>query len=466
MTQHIGAYKVATDKGEVTFLDTPGHEAFSAMRARGAQATDLIILVVAADDGVKPQTIEAIKHAKNAGVPIVVAINKMDKESADPDRVKQELATAEVIPEDWGGDVMMIPVSAQTGDGVDELLNSVAMQSELLELKARPDGNAAGRVIEARLDKGRGAVCTVLVQHGVLKYGDIVLVGQETGRIRAMVDDAGNPIKTAGPSTPVEIQGLSGVPAAGDEMLVVNDERKAREAAEFRQHRDREGRLARQQAAKLENMFAQMGEGEIKNVNVLIKGDVHGSIEALTESLIKLSTDDVKVSVVHGMVGAINESDINLAMAASAVVIGFNVRADAQARKLAEHEDVQIRYYSIIYEVIDDVKAAMEGLLDPEIREDVLGYVEVREVFRAPKIGTIAGCYVTEGIVKRNAFVRIVRESVVIFEGTIDSLKRFKDDVSEVKMGIECGIGVVNYNDIKEGDQLEIFNKVEVKVTL
>ena len=466
ITQHIGAYKVATDKGEVTFLDTPGHEAFSAMRARGAQATDLIILVVAADDGVKPQTIEAIKHAKNAGVPIVVAINKMDKESADPDRVKQELATAEVIPEDWGGDVMMIPVSAQTGDGVDELLNSVAMQSELLELKARPDGNAAGRVIEARLDKGRGAVCTVLVQHGVLKYGDIVLVGQETGRIRAMVDDAGNPIKTAGPSTPVEIQGLSGVPSAGDEMIVVNDERKAREAAEFRQHRDREGRLARQQAAKLENMFAQMGEGEIKNVNVLIKGDVHGSIEALTESLIKLSTDDVKVSVVHGMVGAINESDINLAMAASAVVIGFNVRADAQARKLAEHEDVQIRYYSIIYEVIDDVKAAMEGLLDPEIREDVLGYVEVREVFRAPKIGTIAGCYVTEGIVKRNAFVRIVRESVVIFEGTIDSLKRFKDDVSEVKMGIECGIGVVNYNDIKEGDQLEIFNKVEVKVTL
>jgi translation initiation factor IF-2 len=466
ITQHIGAYKVATDKGEVTFLDTPGHEAFSAMRARGAQATDLIILVVAADDGVKPQTIEAIKHAKNAGVPIVVAINKMDKESADPDRVKQELATAEVIPEDWGGDVMMIPVSAQTGDGVDELLNSVAMQSELLELKARPDGNASGRVIEARLDKGRGAVCTVLVQHGVLKYGDIVLVGQETGRIRAMVDDAGNPIKTAGPSTPVEIQGLSGVPAAGDEMLVVNDERKAREAAEFRQHRDREGRLARQQAAKLENMFAQMGEGEIKNVNVLIKGDVHGSIEALTESLIKLSTDDVKVSVVHGMVGAINESDINLALAASAVVIGFNVRADAQARKLAEHEDVQIRYYSIIYEVIDDVKAAMEGLLDPEIREDVLGYVEVREVFRAPKIGTIAGCYVTEGIVKRNAFVRIVRESVVIFEGTIDSLKRFKDDVSEVKMGIECGIGVVNYNDIKEGDQLEIFNKVEVKVTL
>ena len=466
ITQHIGAYKVATDKGEVTFLDTPGHEAFSAMRARGAQATDLIILVVAADDGVKPQTVEAIKHAKNAGVPIIVAINKMDKESADPDRVKQELATEEVIPEDWGGEVMMIPVSAQTGDGVEELLNSIAMQSELLELKARPDGNASGRVVEARLDKGRGPVCTVLVQQGVLKYGDIVLVGQETGRIRAMVDDAGKPIKTAGPSTPVEIQGLSGVPAAGDEMLVVDNERKAREAAEFRHHRDREGRLARQQAAKLENMFSQMGEGVAKNVNVLIKGDVQGSIEALTESLVKLSTDDVKVSVVHGMVGAINESDINLAMASSAAVIGFNVRADAQARKLAEQEDVQIRYYSIIYEVIDDVKAAMEGLLDPEIREDVLGYVEVREVFRAPKIGTIAGCYVTEGIVKRNAFVRVLRDSVVIFEGTIDSLRRFKDDVSEVKMGTECGIGVVNYNDIKEGDQLEIFNKVEVKVTL
>jgi len=466
ITQHIGAYQVDTDNGEVTFLDTPGHEAFSAMRARGAQATDLIILVVAADDGVKPQTIEAIKHAKNAGVPIVVAINKMDKDAADPDRVKQELATEEVIPEDWGGDVMMIPVSAHTGDGVEELLNSVAMQSELLELKARPEGNATGRVVEARLDKGRGAVCTVLVQQGVLKYGDIVLVGRETGRIRAMVDDAGNAIKTAGPSTPVEIQGLSGVPAAGDEMLVVDDERKAREAAEFRQNKDRESRLARQQAAKLENMFQQMSEGESKNVNVLIKGDVQGSIEALTESLVKLSTDDVKVSVVHGMVGAINESDINLAMASSAVVIGFNVRADAQARRLAEQEEVQIRYYSIIYEIIDDVKAAMEGLLDPEIREDVLGYVEVREVFKAPKIGTIAGCFVTEGLVRRKANVRILREGIVIFEGNIDSLRRFKDDVSEVKNGTECGIGVTNYNDIKVGDQLEIFEKVEVKVTL
>ena len=466
ITQHIGAYQVHTNNGDVTFLDTPGHEAFSAMRARGAQATDLIILVVAADDGVKPQTIEAIKHAKSAGVPIVVAINKMDKEAADPDRVKQELATEEVIPEDWGGDVMMIPVSAHSGQGVDELLESIAMQSELLELKARPEGNATGTVVEARLDKGRGAVCTILVQHGELKYGDIVLVGQETGRVRAMVDDQGNTIKIAGPSKPVEVQGLSGVPSAGDEIIVVADERKAREAAEFRQVKEREGRLARQQAAKLENMFAQMGDGETKNVNVLIKGDVQGSIEALSESLIKLSTEDVKVSVVHGMVGAINESDINLAMASSAFVIGFNVRADAQARKLAEQEDVQIRYYSIIYEVIDDVKAAMEGLLDPEIREDVMGNVEVREVFKAPKIGTIAGCFVTDGVVKRNAHVRIVRDSIVIFEGNIDSLRRFKDDVSEVKAGTECGIGVVNYSDIKVGDQLEIFDKVEVKVKL
>ena len=466
ITQHIGAYQVETSNGKITFLDTPGHEAFSAMRARGAQATDLIILVVAADDGVKPQTVEAIKHAKASNVPLVVAINKMDKESADPDRVKQELATEEVIPEDWGGDVIMIPVSAQTGEGVDDLLESLAIQSELLELKARPKGNATGLVVEARLDKGRGAISTILVQHGELQYGDIVLIGRETGRVRAMVNDGGQAIKIAGPSTPVEIQGMSGVPAAGDEVLVVDDERKAREAAEFRHQKDREVRLARQQAAKLENMFSQMGEGEVKNVNVLIKGDVQGSIEALSESLAKLSTDDVKVSVVHGMVGAINESDINLAMTSSAVVIGFNVRADAQARKLAEQEDVQIRYYSIIYEVIDDVKAAMEGLLDPEIREDFIGYVEVREVFKAPKIGTIAGCYVTEGLVKRNAFVRVLRESVVIFEGTIDSLRRFKDDVSEVKNGTECGIGVTNYNDIKVGDQLEIFEKVEVKVTL
>ena len=396
----------------------------------------------------------------------MVAINKIDKEAADPDRVKQELATEEVIPEDWGGDVVMVPVSAHTGAGVEELLDSVALQAELMELKARASGNATGLVVEARLDKGRGAVCTILVQQGVLNYGDIVLVGRETGRVRAMVDDSGQTIKTAGPSMPVEIQGLSGVPAAGDEVLAVDDERKAREAAEFRQDRDRETRLARQQAAKLENMFQQMGDNEVKTVNVLIKGDVQGSIEALTESLEKLSTDEVKVGVVHGMVGAINESDINLAMASSAVVIGFNVRADALARKLAEQEEIQIRYYSIIYEVIDDVKAAMEGLLDPEIKEELLGYVEVREVFKAPKIGTIAGCYVTEGLVRRNAHVRVLRDNVVIFEGKIDSLRRFKDDVAEVKAGTECGIGVTDYNDIKVADQLEIFEKVEVKVTL
>ena len=466
ITQHIGAYQVETSNGLITFLDTPGHEAFSAMRARGAQVTDLVILVVAADDGVKPQTIEAIKHAQNAGVPIIVAINKMDKEQADPEKVKQELATHEVIPEDWGGDIMMLPVSAHTGDGVNELLEAISLQSEILELKARATGNASGIVVEARLDKGRGAVSTVLVQQGVLSYGDIVLLGRETGRIRAMINDAGVPIKTAGPCTPVEIQGLSGVPAAGDSMLVVSDERKAREVAEFRQAEHRDSRLAKQQAAKLENMFQQMGEGEQKNVNVLIKGDVQGSIEALTESLTKLSTDDVKVSVVHSMVGGINESDINLAMAASAVVIGFNVRADATARRLAEAEDVQIRYYSVIYDVIDDVKSAMEGLLDPEVKEEVLGYVEVREVFKAPKIGVIAGCYVLEGLVRRNANVRVLRDEVVIFEGNIDSLRRFKDDMSEVKSGMECGIGVQNYNDIKVADQLEIFEKVEVKVTL
>ncbi len=466
ITQHIGAYKVATSNGDVTFLDTPGHEAFSAMRARGAQATDLVILVVAADDGVKPQTIEAIHHSKSADVPMVVAINKMDKEDADPERVKQELATHEVIPEDWGGDVMMIPVSAHTGEGVDQLLDSLALQSEILELKAQPTGPAKGTVVEARLDKGRGPVATILVQQGELKTGDIVLVGKETGRVRTMLDSLGKPIKTAGPSVPVEIQGLSGVPSAGDEMKVVSDERKAREAAEFRQAQEREKRLARQQAAKLENMFQNMQDGSQKVVNVLIKADVQGSIEALSESLIKLSTDAVKVSVIHGMVGGINESDVNLAMASSGIVVGFNVRADATARKLAEVEDVEIRYYSIIYDVIDDVRSAMEGLLDPDIKEEVLGYVEVRDVFKAPKIGAIAGSYVTEGMVKRNAEVRVLRDDVVIFEGTIDSLRRFKDDVTEVKANTECGIGVKNYSDIKVGDQLEIFEKVEVKATL
>ena len=466
ITQHIGAYKVKTSMGDVTFLDTPGHEAFSAMRARGAQATDLVILVVAADDGVKPQTIEAIRHSKNANVPMVVAINKVDKEQADIDRVKQELASEEVIPEDWGGDVQMIPVSAHTGEGVETLLEALALQAEILELKARPSGSASGVVVEARLDKGRGPVATVLVQQGILNAGDIVLVGQETGKVRVMLDSASNTIKAAGPSTPVEIQGLSGVPAAGDEMLVVGDERKAREAAEFRQSQEREARLKRQQAAKLENMFQNMQEGDVKTVNVLIKADVQGSIEALQESLIKLSTDEVKVSVVHGMVGGINESDINLAMASSGFVVGFNVRADAAARRLSESENIEIRYYKVIYDVIDDLRAAMEGLLAPEIKENVLGYVEVRDVFRVAKLGAVAGCYVTEGIVRRNAMVRVLREGVVIFEGNIDSLKRFKDDATEVKANMECGIGVKNYNDIKSGDQLEIFETVEVKATL
>ena len=466
ITQHIGAYKVETSMGDVTFLDTPGHEAFSAMRARGAQATDLVILVVAADDGVKPQTIEAIRHSKNANVPMVVAINKVDKEQADLDKVKQELASEDVIPEDWGGDVQMIPVSAHTGEGVETLLEALALQAEILELKARPTGSAAGVVVEARLDKGRGPVATVLVQQGVLNAGDIVLVGQETGKVRMMLDSANNSIKTAGPSTPVEIQGLSGVPAAGDEMLVVSDERKAREAADFRQSQEREARLKRQQAAKLENMFQNMQEGNIKTVNVLIKADVQGSIEALQESLVKLSTDEVKVSVVHGMVGGINESDINLAMASSGFVVGFNVRADAAARRLAESENIEIRYYKVIYDVIDDLKAAMEGLLDPEIKENVLGYVEVRDVFRVAKLGAVAGCYVTEGFVRRNAMVRVLREDVVIFEGNIDSLKRFKEDATEVKSNMECGIGVKNYNDIKAGDKLEIFETVEVKATL
>ena len=466
ITQHIGAYQVDTADGKITFLDTPGHEAFSAMRARGADATDIVILVVAADDGVKPQTIEAINHTKNADVPMVVAVNKIDKEEADVEKIKQELSSQEVIPEDWGGDIMVIPVSAQTGEGIEQLLESVALQAEILELRSRDSGPATGVVVEARLDRGRGAVATVLVQQGELQNGDIVLIGHETGRVRSMMNDAGEAIDSAGPSTPVEIQGLAGVPSAGDDLMVVADERKAREVAEFRAEQHRDSRLARQQAAKLEDIFQQMGEDEAKTFNLLIKADVQGSIEALAESLEKLSTDEVKVNVVHGMVGGINESDVNLALASEAAVIGFNVRADAVARKLAESEDVQIRYYSIIYDVIDEVRAAMEGMLEPEIKEDTLGLVEVREVFRAPKIGSIAGCHVLEGLVRRNANVRILRDNTVIFDGVIDSLRRFKDDVAEVKAGTECGIGVKNYNDIKTGDQLEIFENIEVAATL
>jgi translation initiation factor IF-2 len=466
ITQHIGAYRVKTDKGVITFLDTPGHEAFTAMRARGAHATDLVILVVAADDGVKPQTVEAIHHARNAQVPIVVAINKIDKEDADLDRVKQDLATQDVIPEEWGGEVLMVPVSAKTGQGVDDLLDSILLQAELLDLQAGTTGPAAGLVVEARLDKGRGPVATVLVQKGTLHNGDTILAGRETGRVRAMSDEAGKRIKEAGPATPVEIQGLSGVPTAGDEVLVVSDERKAREIALFRQGKHKEVKLARQQAAKLENMFQQMDEGAVKSLNLLVKADVQGSVEALTESLEKLSTDEVRVKVVHGMVGGINESDVNLALASNAIIVGFNVRADAAARRLIESEGVDVHYYNVIYDVVDEVKAAMSGMLSPEIKEEMLGHAEVREVFRAPRIGTIAGCFVTEGVIQRNQSVRVLRDNVVIFEGQIDSLRRFKEDVAEVKAGLECGIGVKNYNDIKEGDQLEVFKTVEVRPKL
>ena len=466
ITQHIGAYQVATDRGTITFLDTPGHEAFTAMRARGAQATDLVILVVAADDGVKPQTIEAIHHARSAEVPIVVAVNKMDKEGADADRVKKDLANHEVIPEEWGGDVLIVPVSAKTGEGIDTLLEALLLQAELLELTAPTDGPASGLVVEARLDKGRGPVATILVQKGTLRSGDIVLAGQETGRVRTMSDDTGNRIKEAGPSTPVEVQGLAGVPAAGEEVLVVADDRKAREIALFRQGKHKEVVLARQQAAKLENMFQQMDEGSVKSLNLLVKADVQGSVEALTDSLEKLSNDEVKVKVVHGMVGGISESDVNLATASNAIIIGFNVRADATARRLIENEGVDVHYYNVIYDVVDEVKAAMSGMLAPEIKQEVIGMVEVRDVFRAPKIGAIAGSYVTEGRIKRGENVRVLRDNVVIFEGTVDSLRRFKEDVTEVKAGLECGVGVKNYNDVKVGDQLEVFSKVEVRPTL
>ena len=468
ITQHIGAYHVETPRGMITFLDTPGHEAFTAMRARGAQATDIVILVVAADDGVMPQTKEAIAHAKAAGVPLVVAINKIDKPDANPDRVKQELVAESVVPEEYGGDSPFIHVSAKTGTGIDELLENVLLQAEVLELKAPKEAAAKGLVIEARLDKGKGPVATILVQSGTLRRGDMILAGSSFGRVRAMLDENGKPCNEAGPSIPVEIQGLSEVPAAGEEVIAVADERKAREIALFRQGKFRDVKLAKQQAVKLESMFENMGEGSVesKNLPIIIKADVQGSQEALSQSLQKLSTAEVKVVIVHAAVGGITETDINLAVASKAVVIGFNSRADALARKLAEANGVDIRYYNIIYDAVDEVKAAMSGMLTPEKKEEITGLVEIRQVIQVSKVGSVAGCMVLEGIVKRSSRARLLRNNVVVWTGELDSLKRFKDDVKEVKGGFECGLSLKNHNDIHEGDQLEIFEVTEVARTL
>jgi len=466
ITQHIGAYHVETPRGVITFLDTPGHAAFTAMRARGAQATDIVVLVVAADDGVMPQTKEAIQHAKAAGVPLVVAVNKIDKPEADPDRVKNELAQQDVIPEDWGGDTMFTHVSAKTGEGVDQLLENILLQAEVLELTAVKEGRASGVVIESRLDKGRGAVATVLVQSGTLRKGDVLLAGHEFGRVRAMLDENGHPIEEAGPSIPVEVLGLSGTPAAGETAVVVADERKAREVALFRQGKFRDVKLAKQQQAKLEDMFTQMQEGEVNTLNILLKADVQGSLEAISDSLLKLSTDEVKVKIVASGVGGISESDVNLAVASNAIIIGFNVRADGSAKRMIEEQGVDLHYYSIIYELLDEVKNAMTGMLKPEFKEEIIGLAEVRDVFRSPKFGAVAGCMVVDGVVKRNNPIRVLRDNVVIYEGELESLRRFKDDVAEVKQGFECGIGVKNYNDVRPGDQIEVYERVQVQRTL
>ena len=463
ITQHIGAYHVETDRGTITFLDTPGHAAFTAMRARGAQVTDIVVLIVAADDGVKPQTLEAIQHAKAAGVPIIVAVNKVDKPEADPDRVRQELSQYEVIPEDWGGDVMFFNLSAMSGQGVDELLEGILLQAEVMELKAVKDRPAKGTVIESSLDKGRGPVATILVQSGTLNKGDILLVGKEYGRVRAMLDEAGRNIDVAGPSIPAVILGLSGVPSAGDDAIAVAEERKAREIALFRQGKHRDVRMAQQRAAKLEDVFTQMDKGQVNTLNILLKADVQGSVEALTESLTKLSTDEVVVKIISNGVGGINESDINLALASNAVMIGFNVRADAAARRLAEENGVDLHYYSVIYDAIDEVKSALSGMLSPEVKEEIIGLAEVRDVFKSPRFGAIAGCLVVEGTVKRSNPIRVLRDNVVIYEGELESLRRFKDDVNEVKAGTECGIGVRNYNDVRPGDQIEVYERIEVK---
>jgi len=466
ITQHIGAYHVDTPKGTVCFLDTPGHAAFTAMRARGAKVTDIVILVVAADDGVMPQTIEAIQHAKAAEVPIIVALNKIDKPEANSEKVKQELVAKEVVPEEWGGNTMFVPVSAKTGEGIDELLISILLQAEVLELSTVAEGLATGVIIESRLDKGRGAVATVLVQSGTLKKGDIMLAGKEYGRVRAMLDENGKPIEKAGPSIPVEVLGLSGVPSAGDETVIVPDERKAREIALFRQGKYREVKLAKNQAAKLENMFSHLQTGQVNTLNIVLKADVNGSVEALSDALTKLSNDEVKVKIIASGAGGINESDANLAVASNAILIGFNVRADAGAKRLIKEEEVDLHYYSVIYEAIDEVKQALSGLLTPEVKEEIIGLAEVRQVFRSPKLGSVAGCLVVDGVVKRNNPIRVLRENVVIFEGELESLRRFKDDVLEVKAGTECGIGVKNYNDVKEGDQIEVYQKTTVARTL
>ncbi|WP_448248061.1 translation initiation factor IF-2 [Thalassotalea agariperforans] len=466
ITQHIGAYHVETGHGMITFLDTPGHAAFTAMRARGAKATDIVIIVVAADDGVMPQTIEAIQHAKASDAPIIIAVNKMDKETADPERVKSELSQHDVLSEEWGGDIQFVHVSAKTGLGIDELLDAILLQAEVLELTAVVDKMASGVVVESKLDKGRGPVATVLVQEGTLNQGDIVLCGLEYGRVRAMRDELGRDIKSAGPSIPVEILGLSGVPQSGDEATVVKDEKKAREVALYRQGKFRDVKLARQQKSKLENMFSDMAEGEVSEVNVVLKSDVQGSLEAISDSLTKLSTDEVKVKIIGSGVGGITETDASLAAASNAIVVGFNVRADAAARKVIESEKIDLRYYSVIYALIDEVKQAMSGMLAPEFKQEIIGLAQVRDVFKSPKIGAIAGCMVTEGNIKRSAPIRVLRDNIVIYEGELESLRRFKDDVQEVRSGTECGIGVKNYNDVRVGDQIEVFETVEIQRTL
>jgi translation initiation factor IF-2 len=466
ITQHIGAYHVNTARGMITFLDTPGHEAFTAMRARGAKVTDLVVLVVAADDGVMPQTIEAIHHAKAAKVPLIVALNKIDKPEANIERIKQELVAQQVVPEEWGGDTMFVEVSAKTGHGIDALLEGILLQAEVLELKAPKDAPARGVVIESRLDKGRGPVATMLIQSGTLKRGDVVLAGAVFGRVRAMLDENAKAINEAGPSIPVEVQGLSDIPLAGEEVIVLGDERKAREIALFRQGKFRDVKLARQQAAKLDGMFEQMGAGQVKNLSLIVKADVQGSYEALAHSLQKLSTDEVKVNIIHSGVGAITESDVNLALASNAVILGFNTRADGTARKLIGAHGIDVRYYNVIYEAVDEVKAALSGMLAPERKESVIGLVDIRQVFKISKVGTVAGCYVLEGAIRRNSQVRVLRENVVVHTGELDSLKRFKDDAREVKAGFECGLSVKNYDGLEVGDQLEVYEVVEVARSL